>query len=135
MIGQEPPPGGERLAHPVVGQAASRLTAHNYSHAARVLTATFGAMQVTVLYTAQVRAAVGASSETLQMEPSATIAQLLEVLAARHGEAFRALVLDNDGRTLPSILLSVNDEQILEPCNQVLAEGDEVMLLSAISGG
>ncbi len=92
-------------------------------------------MRVTIIYTTQLRAALGLASESVELPTGASIAVLLDFLAGRHGEAFRTLVLGSDGQILPSILLAVNDQQILDPANQPLASGDEVMILSAISGG
>jgi len=92
-------------------------------------------MTVTVNYTTQVKAALGVASETVQLDEACTVAELIQRLANEHGETFRSLVLDAQGRLLPSILLSRDSDQINFDDPVKLADGQELTILSAISGG
>ena len=90
-------------------------------------------MQVTVHYFAQLKRAAGVASETVVVEPDATLAQLVQRLAQQHGDAFRALVLDAAGQPQRTLLYAVGDEQA--DLDRVLREGDVVTILAPMAGG
>ena len=92
-------------------------------------------MLVKIQYTTQLKAAIGFSEEEIQMPDGSTISDVIELLAHKHAEAFRQLVLDTSGQIYPSILLCVNDEQVDAGDSQPIADGSVVTFLSAISGG
>ena len=92
-------------------------------------------MNVRVIYTTQLRAALGRGWEEIDLPGPATLPGLLDRLGQLHGPTFRDLVLDSQGRPLPSILLCVGDQQIRADTAGDLKEGDQVTILSAISGG
>jgi hypothetical protein len=56
-------------------------------------------------------------------------------VADRHGEAVRNLLVDGRGNVQPTLLLFVGDQQVarLEP--RPLSEGDELTIMTPISGG
>ena len=89
-------------------------------------------MNVTVAFTTQLKAAIGMSEQAITLPESATVGDALKHLATQHPQPFNDMVL-SDGELLPSILISVNDQQVDEKA--ALAEGDVLTLLSAISGG
>lgn len=92
-------------------------------------------MKVTVVYTTQIKAALDMAEESVEVADGATAVDLLRQLADQHGETFANLVFTADGPLLPSMLLCVGDEQLTDPEEQSLSDGDVVTLLSAISGG
>jgi len=92
-------------------------------------------MTITVLFTTQLKASIGKSSDKVQFDGPVTIAEVLIALEDRYGADFRDLVLRENGQILPSILLCLGDEQIDPNCDQPLSDGDVLTLLSAISGG
>ncbi len=92
-------------------------------------------MKVRVWYTTQLKAALGRASESVEVEPPATLGKLLEQLAQQYGAAFQDLVLDASGQLRPSILLCIGDAQADADPGVALGEGDEVTIVSAISGG
>ncbi len=89
-------------------------------------------MNVTVAFTTQLKAAIGMSEQTITLPDSATVDDALKHLATLHPQPFGDLVL-SDGELLPSILMSLNDQQVDQQV--ALADGDVLTLLSAISGG
>ena len=89
-------------------------------------------MQIQVVFTTQVKAALGIDATSVTLNDGATVQNAIEELAREHGDAFSKYVMSGE-TLLPSILLSVNDQQV--EINQPLADGDQLMLLSAISGG
>ncbi|HOX08325.1 MAG TPA: MoaD/ThiS family protein [Planctomycetota bacterium] len=92
-------------------------------------------MNIAFKYFAQVRQAAGAESEQIELPDGANLADALAGAAARHGPDFRKLVLDEFGVVRPSMLVLVNGVPAARGGLRKLAEGDEVTLLSAVSGG
>lgn len=86
-------------------------------------------------YLAQLRRATGTASEKIDLDGSATLTSLLAVLAGQHGESFRRALLDEKGSLRPTILVFVNDEQVSQPEQVLLKQGDSVTFLSPIAGG
>ena len=92
-------------------------------------------MNITLNYTTQVKAALGIATDSVEVESGCTVGQLLSAVAEKHGDTFRELVLTADGQLLPSIVLCLGDAQVDFAASNALAEGDEITILSAISGG
>jgi molybdopterin converting factor small subunit len=92
-------------------------------------------MIVTVAYTAQLKAALDTAAEDIEIEPPVKVRDVLDVLRTRHAAAFESLVVDDQGRLLPSILLCLGDEQVAVDHPDELSDGDTLTLLTAISGG
>ena len=92
-------------------------------------------MLITVHYTTQLKAALNAASEPLELDSPVHLNDVLRALDIRHGATFRDLVYADDGRLLPSILLCLGDNQIDPSYADPLQDGDVITLLSAISGG
>ena len=92
-------------------------------------------MEVLVIFTTQLKAALEIGQQTLSLDEGSTVHQAIEALASEHPEVFSRLVLDEEQNVLPSIVACVNDQHVdlnrLEP----LHDGDTLTLLSAISGG
>jgi len=92
-------------------------------------------VQLTIHYFAQVRQAAGVESEQLALDDGVDVPAVLTELAARHGDDFRALVLDPQGGVRPSLVTLVNGVPAPHGKGQALSDGDEISLLSAIAGG
>lgn len=92
-------------------------------------------MLVSVQYTTQLKAALGVTQQQVQLRDDATLSDLLKQLTEQHGAAFADLVLMADGRLLPSIIICIDDQQRSADPEIPLQDGNQVMLLSAISGG
>ncbi|MCA9151536.1 MAG: MoaD/ThiS family protein [Planctomycetales bacterium] len=91
-------------------------------------------MNITVHYTTQLRAALGTSEQSLELDAGTTVRQLIQTLAQLHPDAFNRLVLGANGAVLPNLIVCVDDRQIQE-LDVPLESGQSVTLLSAISGG
>jgi MoaD family protein len=91
-------------------------------------------VRLKVSYSGQARAAAGCGSEEFELPATATLHDLLLAIASRHGERMAEL-LDFKNRGAPAVLVFVNEEQVSWEAPPVLKDGDEVMLLSPISGG
>ena len=92
-------------------------------------------MNITAVYTTQLKASLGVASETLDIADGATVGALIAALSERHGDDFTRLVLDESNSLLPSIILCIGDEQVAPGSDAPLSDGDSVTFLSAISGG
>lgn len=92
-------------------------------------------MKVRVHYTTQLKTTVGRATDDVELEDNATLGTLLEQLARRHGDPFRDMILDGSGGLLPSVLICIGDTQTESDIEASLNEGDNVTLLSPISGG
>jgi len=90
-------------------------------------------MDIKVAFTTQLKAALGKSEESVTLESGATVQDVISSLATVYPDEFNQLVLSADGQLVPSILLSVNDQQV--DVTAGLSDGDTLTLLAAISGG
>ena len=103
--------------------------------AERELKETEGSMKLTVHYTTQLKAELGMEAEVIEMPDGSCFSDILKSLLAKHEAAFKKLVVDDQGRLLPSILPCVDDQQVAADEDPELRPGGSVTFLSAISGG
>jgi molybdopterin converting factor small subunit len=92
-------------------------------------------MPITIEYTAQLKRAAGVASESVDVLPGTTIAELLAHAAARHGDSLRTLLLNGDGHPHPSVLIFRNDRQTTGDDSTPLQDAETITLLAPISGG
>jgi len=92
-------------------------------------------MNVTVEYTSQIKRAAGHSQESYALEENATVQDLLKRIADRHHEKLQAVLYDENGSILPTVLIFVDDKQVANHSGQVLKDDETVTFLSPISGG
>lgn len=92
-------------------------------------------MKIVVHYTTQLRRALDRDQDEVSLDKGATVSQLLDRLAQSHPQAFAQFVIDPQGQLRPNMIVSVDDQQVVEPHAYVLNDGATVTLLSAISGG
>lgn len=90
-------------------------------------------MQVTVQYMAQMKRAAGCSSESAEVPVGSTLRDVLQALAGRRDQAFRAMLIDERQEPRKSLLFFVGDEHA-EP-SRPLREGDEITILAPMAGG
>jgi len=90
-------------------------------------------MTVTVRYFGQAQRAAGVAVEEVSAADGCTAEALLRLLAERHGEALRRLIVTDAGRARPSTLLFVGAAQV--EATAPLRDGDAVTLLTPMAGG
>ena len=83
-------------------------------------------MIVQVRYMAQLRQAAGRSTEAVKVEEGCTVATLVAYLAETRPALLNIL-------HSPTLLVFVGDEQARH--EQVLRDGDEILLMTPIAGG
>ena len=93
-------------------------------------------MRVRVQFTAQLRTAIGRSSDELELPDGSSVTALIESLAARFTEA-RPHLLTADGQPHRSLLVVVNDAAVTaaSATEGRLRDGDTVTLMPPIAGG
>jgi len=92
-------------------------------------------MKITVQYGAQARAAAGTAAESVEVEPGCELSGLVRLLAARHGQPFRELMLGPEAQPRLSNIAVVGEEMVRWNEPRPLRDGDVVTILSPISGG
>lgn len=92
-------------------------------------------MNITLEYLAQLRTAAGKRSETVTGKEGTTLGAVLAEAATRLGPAFTALVFDGHGNLHPSLLVMLNEEQVVPDRTRTLRDSDRVTLLTPMSGG
>ncbi len=90
-------------------------------------------MRITVHYLAQLKHAAGVGAETVDVEEGCTLPLLIRQLAARHGDDFRRIVLDEQGGIQPSLLVFAGEDQI--DGSRALRADETVTLLAPMAGG
>ena len=91
-------------------------------------------MTVTVQYSGQARKAAEIDSEKVDPPDGCSMAELLGKLAEKHG-ALREMLLTADGSVQPSLMLFLNDEQVMRGEAVAFKDGDGLMIVPPISGG
>jgi molybdopterin converting factor small subunit len=91
-------------------------------------------MKVTVGFSGLARAAAGRPSEEIELDSTADVRQLLAEIARRHGQPMQSLV-DPGPLGVPAVLVFVGGAQVAWQTPSRLKNGDDVMILSPISGG
>ncbi len=92
-------------------------------------------MNVRVHYTAQLRTALNRTGDELELPSAATVGDLFDSISQLHGEPFDNLAKCDNGQLHPSLLVCIGDQCIGQDFAVELQTGDEVTLLSPVSGG
>jgi MoaD family protein len=91
---------------------------------------------VTVRYYNMLRLHTGLKCERVELPEGTEVVDALCLLAERHGAAFAGMLLSADGEPASHLVVFVNQQLVVAggPAPP-LADGDEVKLFPAISGG
>ena len=92
-------------------------------------------MKIHVRYTTQLRMVLDRSEDEVDLAQPSSTGALLKKLSRRYGKPFDDLVFQGPGELNPSILVCVGDKHIGSDRSYALQDGDQVTLLSVISGG
>ena len=91
---------------------------------------------VVVRYYNIIRDVAGRQEESLSLTDGATTLDLLAFVSRAHGDKIQRFLLAKEGGKSPYLSLFVNGKRVEGAAvQQVLAEGDVIMLLPAIAGG
>ena len=92
-------------------------------------------MKVTLKYTAQAKLFAGTATEEIDIFDGASVAQLVQKIAARDNPALRNLLVSEDGTARQSYLVFVGDRCLRGNSADLLCHNDEITIMSMISGG
>ena len=92
-------------------------------------------MKIRVRYSAQLAHVLGTVGETVDLEADADLGDLMASVAGSHGERFREMVLDGDGRIRAGMLVAIDGEEVQPGREPALRDGNEILLLMPIAGG
>lgn len=92
-------------------------------------------MRILISYATQIRQLTSVSEETIELDVASTLQDALDRVCQLHGEDLHSRLFDSEGEIHGSLLVCVNDEQVISASSQPLEQGDEVLIMSAISGG
>jgi molybdopterin converting factor small subunit len=93
-------------------------------------------MQITIQYESQARRAAGVSSETIEVPDGCrSICDCIRTVAAAHGEELKPILVNADGEVQPTLLVFLNDSQIVRGTESMLSDGDTLTLMTPLSGG
>lgn len=92
-------------------------------------------MQITVRFEAQVRRAAGAASESLEVDASATVADVVRALARDASAPLRRVLLDDAGNVRPTVMLFLDDEYVRPGDGRPIGAAAVLTITSPISGG
>jgi molybdopterin converting factor small subunit len=91
---------------------------------------------VKVRYNNILRSAAGLAEETVRIPAGASLLDLLRQLGDRHGSRLLALLFDAKGGVVTHLVIFRNQKLVPQGQYELqLAEGDELMLFPAVSGG
>lgn len=91
-------------------------------------------MRITIEYGTQVRLAGGSCVETLEVEAGTTAAELLKTLVETRTATLGPWFTD-DYRPRPGLMIFINDQTPSALESTQLQAGDQVALLTLVSGG
>ncbi len=92
-------------------------------------------MKVTLKYTSQAKLFAGKASEDIEIFDGASVAQLIQNIAARDNPSLRNLLISEDGTARQSYLVFVGDRCLRGNADDLLSHNDEITIMSMISGG
>jgi len=92
-------------------------------------------MQINVQYEAQVRRAIGLRLEKISVPDGSTVSDCVQRVAEVHSEKVGTILLNDSNDVQASLLMFLNDSQVLHDDAAILSEGDTLTLMTPISGG
>jgi molybdopterin converting factor small subunit len=94
-------------------------------------------MNIRIQWLAQLRTLSGQTEETVDVDSTCSLAELICRVADSHGDPLREYLITEGGHIRPSLLLIVNDQTISSStaASMALNDNDTVCLLPPISGG
>ena len=92
-------------------------------------------MTVTIHYKGQIATEVGSGTEELRFDEPVLVVNILKVLSEKGTEAVNDFIFDENGQTRRSLLVAVNDEQVIDFRNTLISEDCAISLLPPIAGG
>ena len=92
-------------------------------------------MQIRIQYEAQLRRIMEREDDVLELSEPCSVAECIRQLAGKHEKSLNSVLLTDGGEVQPSLLIFVNDSQVLRDDPTPLKDGASLALMTPISGG
>ena len=92
-------------------------------------------VKVNIQYMSKVRNAAGISSEIVEVPVACTIEKLIDDILCPKNEGLKDYLLEGDCINKKVMLIYVGDQQVAHDSPLELKNGDEVIIMSPITGG
>ena len=93
-------------------------------------------ISVSVRYHNMLKRRAGTRGETLELPDGSQIHDALQEMSARHGPQLHEMLFTPDGEVAPHLVVFCNSKLVpRDRAEFALADGDELMLFPATSGG
>lgn len=90
---------------------------------------------VSIDLSSQLKTKAASPVDSIELQSPCAVQDCVRMIAKDFGEEFSKFIFSSDGTLRPTILLSVNDAQILWEDHYLLSDGDRISILSPIAGG
>tara|TARA_B100000686_G_C16087072_1_gene616732 strand:- start:50 stop:328 length:279 start_codon:yes stop_codon:yes gene_type:complete len=92
-------------------------------------------MTVTIHYKGQIATELGSGSEELSFDKPLPLIKILNSLSKAGAEKFNDFIFNDHGEPRRTLLVIVNDEQVIDFKNTMITENCVISLLPPIAGG
>ena len=92
-------------------------------------------MTVTINYKGQIATEAGTESEDLHLNEPLPLIEILQALSEKAADAVDDFIFDEERMPRRSLLVVVNDEQVIDFQNTIIKEDCVISLLPPIAGG
>lgn len=92
-------------------------------------------MNIKLRYTAQLKDVAKLGTDEIELKENEGIQFLLNCLVKRYDKGFGAILFDKEGNYRNSNLIVLNQAQVNYEEDSLLRDGDQVAIMSPISGG
>ena len=92
-------------------------------------------MKVTINYKGQIATEAGQTIEELSFDEPVALIDLLQTLSSKAADAVGDFIFDDEGAPRRSLLIVINEEQVIDFHNTLIKEDCVISLLPPIAGG
>lgn len=92
-------------------------------------------MKITVHLLGQLRHAADRDAIVVEAAPNIALTDVIRQAAANYDQTFHAIIFNETGALRPSLMVLYNETPIDKDSPPSLRDGDQITLLTAISGG
>ena len=92
-------------------------------------------MDIKIYYKGQLSMYVDSSIENITLESPRSLLDLIRNLSAKKDREFRNLIFDSQNKLRGSLMIAINNNQVVELSETIIDKDCEITLLPPIAGG
>lgn len=92
-------------------------------------------MDIKIYYKGQLSMYVDSSIENITLESPISLLDLIKNLSAKKDREFRNLIFDSQNKLRGSLMIAINNNQVVELSETIIDKDCEITLLPPIAGG